>query len=63
MSEDEKNITPVTQQKKVTKKNDFWLKLTVIVGILVGLYFIMSPYQNCMRELDNPRLCFIRTSW
>ena len=28
----------------------FWQKFFVVVSVIVGLYYLMSPYQNCMRE-------------
>jgi len=62
MSKNEENTSEVVEQEKQTT-NDFWLKLTVIVAIVVGLYFIMSPYQNCMREVDRARYCLMKTSW
>jgi len=45
-------------------------KILLLVGvILVALYFIASPYQNCMRDLNMPDLykrtgtCLRLTAW
>ena len=34
----------------------------VIIGIII-VYFIISPYQNCMREGGKYYTCLKRTSW
>ena len=45
------------------------LKLIGIgVVILVGLYFLFSPYQNCLRIVDDPKRdwkshCVKETGW
>ena len=45
----------------------------ILVGVIllvgVGFYYFFSPYQNCLRELENLRevnqieICSDRTSW
>mgnify|MGYP005693235375 CR=1 FL=1 len=38
----------------------FLIKAFIMIATLVGLYYLMSPYQNCIRnfeaqgEYDNP---------
>lgn len=41
----------------------FWQKLFVVVAVIVGLYFLMSPYQNCMRERGSGYFCTMQTNW
>jgi hypothetical protein len=36
--------------------------VAVIVVVIVGLYYVMSPYQNCKdRYAEN--FCYMNTSW
>jgi len=44
------------QEKKLAKK------VGVGVVILVALYYLMSPYQNCVRS-HNAAYCIAKTSW
>ena len=39
--------------------------LIIITGIVITiLYFIVSPYQNCLRDTTmSERLCIRTTSW
>jgi hypothetical protein len=41
--------------------------MVLLVGVVVLiLYYIMSPYQNCVRNLPegrNPNLCTKETGW
>jgi len=40
------------------------IKSIIIVGVvIVVLYYIMSPYQNCMRKTTNHGLCLTKTIW
>ncbi len=48
-------------------RNYLILMVAVIVGVL-ALYYLMSPYQNCVRDIDADRasqfvLCVENTSW
>ena len=54
--------------------NEFLKRLVIIVvllGVLVAMYYIASPYQNCMRELGSRNVidtgmvmaCHRATSW
>lgn len=40
----------------------FWQKFFVVVAVIVGLYYLMSPYQNCMRTASN-FYCIAKTAW
>jgi len=38
----------------------------IIIAVLVGVYYLISPYQNCMRGADEWRAlgwCTINASW
>ncbi len=39
--------------------------LVIMIGIVITiLYFIMSPYQNCLRDTSmTERSCIRKTSW
>ena len=39
--------------------------LVIMIGIVITiLYFIMSPYQNCLRDTSmTERGCINKTSW
>jgi hypothetical protein len=52
------------EDKKEPLHKNFFVKV-IFIGLLVGvLYFIMSPYQNCMRKTDNNNVfCVNRTNW
>lgn len=53
--------------KEPLHKN-FFVRVGVIAVIFLGLYFIMSPYQNCVRDGNRDsrsdlRYCFHLTDW
>ena len=31
---------------------DFVIRLLIVAAVVADLYFILSPYQQCMRDLD-----------
>ena len=35
----------------------------VIIAVLVGLYYFMSPFENCMRSVNKSGLCTQATHW
>ena len=35
----------------------------VVAVVILGLYYVMSPYQICTREMIQIRFCLIETSW
>jgi hypothetical protein len=38
--------------------------IIVAAVVIVGLYYLMSPYQNCARLYPNDlQGCIIQTSW
>ena len=59
----DKEIEP---QKKPIHEN-FLFRIIVIALIILGLYYLMSPYQNCFRNVgeyeQKAKLCVQFTSW
>ena len=59
----DKEIEP---QKKPIHEN-FLFRIIVIALIILGLYYLMSPYQNCSRYVGefarNAGVCIQLTSW
>jgi len=41
--------------------------VAVVAVVLVGLYYLVSPYQNCTREMGSEKhqraWCINQTSW
>mgnify|MGYP003123788462 CR=1 FL=1 len=38
--------------------------VAVVVVVIVGLYYLMSPYQNCVRESSYTKdWCITKTGW
>jgi hypothetical protein len=35
----------------------------IIIGVLLIIYFVISPYQNCRRGGHNVAYCGTYTSW
>jgi len=35
----------------------------IIIAVLVGLYYFISPYQNCIREHSNKVYCNHNMPW
>lgn len=31
-------------------QNNFWIRLLGIAAVIYGLYYLVSPYQNCLRS-------------
>ena len=45
-----------------------FISMSLIVVVILVLYYIMSPYQNCVREFDrlgrtNTLWCSEKTRW
>ena len=38
-------------------------KVVLVAVVIVGLYFLISPYQNCIRSTSNKSGCILHTSW
>jgi uncharacterized protein (UPF0333 family) len=38
-------------------------KVVLVAVVIVGLYFLISPYQNCIRSGINKGACVVNTSW
>jgi len=43
------------QKKKASDIGTFFLKTLIITVAITALYFIISPYQNCMRAKGGDR--------
>ena len=43
----------------------FLIKIFIVAISVTIIYFIASPYQNCLRNIEGSsgRFCFINTSW
>jgi len=41
----------------------FVVALLALTGTVLLLYFVMSPYQNCMRTVGDDFLCINYTNW
>ena len=41
----------------------FWQKFFVVVVVIVALYYLISPYQNCMRDRHSGTFCIRDTAW
>ena len=37
--------------------------VAVFVVVIVGLYYVISPYQNCLRAYPNSVYCTTGKSW
>ena len=35
----------------------------IIIAVLVGLYYLISPYQNCMRDFKSTSNTNLDKSW
>lgn len=41
----------------------------IVIGVIVVLYYVISPYQNCMRYYEEPdkqmrsKACNLDTKW
>ena len=48
---------------------NFLIKVSIIGILTIFLYFIMSPYQKCIRvwgddpSINQSMMCFERTNW
>ena len=43
---------------------EFILKILIAAVAILILYYVMSPYQNCLREdHQNKKYCTSHTSW
>ena len=42
---------------------DFVIRLLIVAAVVADLYFILSPYQQCMRDLDMAASYAGYTSW
>ena len=63
-------VTPSTEPESVNEAHgnkgtsaQFLFKALVVGAILVALYFVLSPYQNCLRDVGAEAYCAQNTSW
>ena len=40
-----------------------WQVLVLAHVLLIILYFVVSPYQNCKRDMSSKGWCFKSTNW
>ena len=51
----------VGNELKSDKK--FLIRVVVIAILLVVGYYLFSPFQNCMRKMENEFFCVKNTGW
>ena len=54
------------RRKMPKDTKQFIIKVLVVGAVLLVLYFVFSPYRNCMRatrSVTPMRYCMERTSW
>ena len=63
--EEQESKTTIAGEIKETVKSDkrFYVRLGVAAIILIVLYFIFSPYQNCVRAGKTEAFCVMQTGW
>ena len=59
MSENEEK-----EEKKEPKFYDTFIgRVVIIVVVVIGLYYLFSPYQNCIRSGADKHRCIVATNW
>jgi hypothetical protein len=61
MSEENRNSQSENEKEPIHK--NFFVRVGVVFISILILYFIISPYQNCMRGIDSERVCINKTNW
>lgn len=61
MSEENRNEQSEIGKEPIHK--NFFVRVGVVFISILILYFIISPYQNCMREIDRHFRCIHTTNW
>jgi len=58
-------MTEQEQEKEQPKiYESFLFKVFAVATTVLVLYFIISPYQNCIRsDISNPAWCTKNTGW
>ncbi len=51
------------QNENEPLQKNFFIRVGFIFVVIVALYFLMSPYQNCVRDNPKTRGCVQVTSW
>jgi len=59
----EENRKEELSDKKEPLHKNFLVRVGVVFISILILYFIISPYQNCMWERDNSFFCTKNTNW
>ena len=60
---------PNDDEKAETKFSEtfhfkFLFAAIVVMVLFIGLYYVVSPYQNCLRDtFDDIGFCVKRTGW
>ena len=49
----EEDLGQKSKSDKDPIHKNFLFRVVVVFIVLIGLYYIVSPFQNCMREYDN----------
>ena len=58
----EENRKEELSDKKEPLHKNFFIRVIFVGLIVIVLYFVVSPYQNCIKEL-NHRVCINNTNW
>ena len=67
----------MSDENKLTDQEDdssgllkIWNSIDIVIRrmlvgavILIALYYLGSPYQNCMRDNRSSNYCLYRTAW
>ena len=51
------------EQEKPKIYNNFLFRVFAVAITILVLYFVISPYQNCIRTVPNEPWCTRNTSW
>jgi hypothetical protein len=50
-------------KKEVSNQKPFIIRILVVASILLGIYYLTSPYQRCARVMSDVLYCNSTTNW
>ena len=61
MNENKEQELKRTEKQNITES--FLFRLIAVAITILVIYFVMSPYQNCMKEKGSAGFCTRETGW
>ena len=49
--------------KDFSNEKRFYIRIAIVAVVIFVGYYVMSPYQNCLRDGKHGGFCTVNTGW